>query len=169
MVKNDFMESLTDFMKNAVKDFRLPVVPTREEPQPEKRAPALYKMMLPDMDSSARKAPYIINHIITAEDEQLSGENTVSKATVRTIFCVYCEGDKEEGGMTLLEVVERVRIALLKERVLSKRYQLQMAGEDKMEYITYTESTAPYFMAEMKTVWRLPSVEREVTYGNYGT
>ncbi len=169
MVKNDFLESLTDFMKNAVKDFRLPVVPTREDPEPEKRAPALYKMMLPDMDSSPRKAPYIINHIITAEDAQQSGESTISKATVRTIICVYCEGDKEEGGMMLLEVIERVRIALLKERILSKRYQLQLSDEDKMEYVTYTESTAPYFMAEMKTVWRLPSVEREVMYGNYGT
>lgn len=79
---------------------------------------------------------------------------------MRSIFCVY-DPDEEEGGLLLLNLMERVRIALLKQGVLDSRYQLDL--EAGLETVSYPDDTAPYYAGEMASRWRLPGIVREVS------
>ena len=160
MDRTDFLNCLQEFTENAVKNSILPVSFQRDDKsEPEPRAPAVYKMRIPDAKSAKKKAPYILHQIVTGKDQQKPGQKTASFVTVRTIFCVY-SSDEQEGGMLLLQLMERVRIALLKQRVIGNRYALDM--ESALECLCYPDDTAPYYAGEMVTVWRLPAVEMEV-------
>ena len=116
-------------------------------------------MRLPDGTSAKKKAPYIIHQAITSRDVQPAGERERGVAVVRSIFAVY-SGDEQEGGLMLLNLMERLRIRLLRQVVIGRRYQLDL--EAGLETFIYPDDTAPYFAGEMTTTWRVPGVEREV-------
>ena len=78
---------------------------------------------------------------------------------MRSICCVYND-DEQEGGLMLLNLMERIRIALLRTTIIGDRYQLDM--EEGVEAMVYPDDTAPYFVGELVTNWQLPSIEREV-------
>lgn len=78
---------------------------------------------------------------------------------VRSIFAVYND-DEQEGGLMLLNLMERLRIRLLREVVIGRRFQLDL--EAGLETFIYPDDTAPYYAGEMTTTWRVPGVEREV-------
>ena len=164
MTGTNFLDCFKAFTEDVVKDSLLPVKPSKKETEPENRRPAVHNMRLPDMKSTAEKAPYIINQIITTERSQEQTQRQKATATVRSIFCVYCP-DEEEGGMMLLELMDRLEIALIKAGVIGKFYVLNL--EEKVEKMIYPDDTAPFYMGEMKTVWNFPPVEREVDYGKY--
>lgn len=160
MDRVDFLNCFAEFSSDAVSELRLPVkMQADDEAEPVPRAPCVYKMRLPDSHKATKKAPYLLHQFITGKDQQLPGSNTESTATVRTVFCVYCE-DEQEGAMLLLRVMERLRIAILRTRTVASRYCLDM--EAALECLCYPDDTAPYFAGEMVSVWRLPAVEMEV-------
>lgn len=60
----------------------------------------------------------------------------------------------------LLALMERLRIALLKQVVIGNQFALNtQAG---LETMCYPDDTAPYFSGEMVSTWRLPGIQREV-------
>ena len=102
-----------------------------------------------------------IPQAITSKDTQPSGELEAGVAVVRSIFAVYND-DEQEGGLMLLNLMERMRIALLKQVVIGNQFTLDLdAG---LETMAYPDDTAPYFVGEMLSTWKLPAVEREVSY-----
>lgn len=159
MVKNDFLDALKVFTEDAVKDLKLPVSVQRRDEEETYRSPEVFKMRMPDMNAAAKKVPYIIHQLTESSDTQPAGNRTSSTVQVRSIFAVY-HRDEQEGAMLLLEVMERVRIALLRKHVIADRYKLDMGAGLDCAY--YTDNTAPYYAGEMITVWNVPSVEREV-------
>ena len=161
MNRVDLLDSLAEFTKNTVADLILPVRAQKNNQNPTPRAADVYKMRLPDSNSSTLKAPYILHQVITGKDTQLSGQDAASRCSMRSIFVVYGD-DESEGALHLLNLMERLRIELLKTQVLSRRYQLDL--EAGVETLVYPEDTAPYFMGEMATTWIMPVVRREVTY-----
>lgn len=173
MTKTDFLNAFTEFTKEVVKDVILPCAVQSAREIPVYRAPDVYKMRLPDMNSTARRVPYIINQIVTSDDVQKTKNRTTSKLALRTVICVYGEND-EDGAISLVELTERIRIALLKRRIIAKKYELDIES-NPLEVLLYPDDTSPYFAAEMLTYWNLPSIEREdalaVISGNlpYGT
>ena len=104
------------------------------------------------------KAPYILHQIVTGEDEQKPGEPTDSSVEVRSLFCVYGEDD-QEGALRLLTTVEHFRQELLMHGVIAKQFALDLS--QKLSTLYYTDNTAPYFCAELVSVWKIPSVNRE--------
>lgn len=160
MVKTELLEVLTRFTEDAVQDMLLPVRYQREdEGPPADRPAAVYKMRVPDGRAATKKAPYILHQIVTEMDQQAEGKKDASSATVRSIFVVYSDAE-QLGGLLLLELMERVRIALLRKVLLDGRFQLdKKAG---LETLVYPEDTAPYFAGEMSSTWLLPAVEREL-------
>lgn len=161
MTKNVLLEVLKEFTTNTVADLILPVRAQKENPTPTQRAAEVYLMRLPDSKSAKLKAPYILHQIITGSDKQPSGQKEMARATIRSIFVVYCD-DESEGALHLLNLMERFRLELLKTVVLSNRFELNL--EEGVETIIYPDDTAPYFMGEMVTTWNLPPVQREVVY-----
>lgn len=153
------LEQLKALTLEAVKDIILPVRLQKGDTEQKSRAAKVYLMRLPDSKSATKKAPYIIHQIVTSKDTQPSGRNEFGKCTVRTVFCVYCE-DEQEGALHLLNLIERLRIQLLKQIVIGGQFQLDL--EAGVEFLVYPEDIAPYFAGEMSTTWKMPSIEREV-------
>lgn len=154
-----FLEKLKRFTLDATRDLLLPVRVQSAEETPSERPAEVHLMRLPDSEAAKKKAPYIIHQIITGKDVQKPGEQAACTTEIRSIFCVYCP-DEEEGGMLLLNLMERLRIALLRQTVLEQRYQLDL--EAGLEIILYPDDSAPYYAGEMASRWRLPGIEREV-------
>lgn len=154
-----FLEELKLFTLDATRDLLLPVRVQSAEETPSERPAEVHLMRLPGSEAAKKKAPYIIHQIITGKDAQKPGEQAACTTEIRSIFCVYCP-DEEEGGMLLLNLMERLRIALLRQAVLDQRYQLDL--EAGLEIILYPDDSAPYYAGEMASRWRLPGIEREV-------
>lgn len=160
MTKIILLDRLRDFTHEAIKDILLPVVQQREDavPPPD-RATEVYLARLPDGKSAKKKAPYILHQIITGKDIQQPGYRPTASANVRTIFCVY-HRDEQEGGLALLNLMERLRIALLAQAVIGNQFVLDL--EVGLESLVYPEDTAPYYAGEMISTWKLPAIERKV-------
>ena len=159
MTANEFLDDLCAFMREATKTLWLPVQPTKENREPENRAPAVYKMRLPDEKSYKDQAPYLINQILTIEDHQYPGQRGEARCTVRTNFCIFC-ADEMQGALHLLNVIEDVRQAILREQIVAKLYQVDL--EEGIDSVIYDKTPIPFFIGEMVSVWKIPTIEREV-------
>ena len=162
MTKVELLMLLKDFTKNATTDIVLPV--RRQESdleQPDPRPADVYCMRLIKGGDAKKAAPYIIHQVITGKDAQSRGARISGNAVVRSIFCVYNE-DEQEGSLSLLGLMERMRIAFLEKVVIGNRYQLDL--EAGLEMLIYPDDTAPYYIGEFVTTWTVPGVEREVVF-----
>jgi len=147
------LEQLKAFTEEATKDLIMPTKMQKGDTEQAYRAAEVHKMRLPDSGSATKKAPYIIHQVITGKD------TTESQTKVRSIFCVYNENE-EEGGLMLLNLVERMRIALLKAGTVGNQFTLDInAG---LERLIYPDDTAPFYAGEMISTWKMPTVKREV-------
>jgi hypothetical protein len=120
------------------------------------RAAQVWKMRLPEMSHSTKKAPYILLQLVNGSDTQEAGQEQDGKCYVRIVFCVYSEDDND-GALHLLNLMTRLRIALLENRVIGGQFELQLP----LEWVCYPDDTAPYFMGEMATEWSIPPIERK--------
>ena len=153
------LESLKEFTLQATSNLIMPTHFQRRDEERICRAADVYLMRLPDSKSAMKKAPYILHQLITGKDQQTPGTRTDSSVQIRSIFCVYNENE-QEGGLMLLNLMERVRIPLLRQLVIDKRYKLLL--DPAMEALIYPEDSAPYFAGEMVSTWKIPAIEREV-------
>ena len=160
------LEQLKAFTEEATKDLLLPVEQQRGDLEPPlPRAAGVYRMRLPEGKAADKKVPYILHQLLTRKDTQSPGQRPTAAATVRTIFCVYHQ-DEQEGGLALLNLMERLRIALLQQGVVGKQFILDR--EKGLESLIYPDNTAPYYDGEMISVWKIKSIERMVTHGEKG-
>ncbi len=160
MNKVILLEQLKLFTEEATKDIIMPTSVQKGDTEQGYRSAEVHRMRLPDSSQAKKKAPYIIHQALTGKDVQPQGQNLASSATVRTIFCVY-NADEEEGGLMLLNLMERLRIRLLKEIVIGSQFILDT--EAGIEAIAYPDDTAPYYAGEMVSTWKIPAVQREVS------
>ena len=151
------LEELKNYIQDITKDIMLPVRVSRGSNEPKERPAKVHLMNLPKKEDEIQQVPYILIKYLTGKDEQPEGQLTDSGCMVRIIVATYAE-DAGEGGMALLNVMSRIRYNLLKERLIAGQFQLK----NPLEAIVYQEDTRPYYLGELMTSWRLPSIEREV-------
>lgn len=160
MTKVTLLNQLKDFTEHSVDGILLPVAPQKgDDGKPQMRVPEVHCARLPDSKSAKKKAPYILHQILNGRDIQPSGNRATSVAIVRSIFCVF-DNDEQQGGLALLEVMERLRIDLLETEVIGGQFHLDL--EAGIESVVYPEDTAPYYAGEMITTWKLPIIERKI-------
>lgn len=162
MNKVILLEQLKLFTEEVTADLIMPVAPQKNDvtPPPD-RAAEVHKMRLPNSSDAKKKAPYIIHQVLTGKDVQAQGQYPAASAVVRSIFCVYNQ-EEEEGGLMLLNIMERLRIHLLKKIVIGDQFMLDL--EAGLEGIAYPDDTAPYYAGEMVSTWKIPAVQREVSF-----
>lgn len=161
MTRVILLEELKKFTLEATKDIVMPVEPQEEDIGPPASRPAqVFSMNLPDSASYQREAPYILHQIITGKDVHPPGQiYPTGMAVIRSVFCVYHE-DGQEGGLLLLNLMERMRIALMKQVVIGGQFTLDLREE--LDALFYTEKTAPFYGGEMISQWKIKSIEREL-------
>jgi hypothetical protein len=154
------LQRLKDLTQETIADIIMPVAMQKGDAEPQSRAADVHLMRLPDGAGAKKKAPYVIHQVLTGKDVQPMGHDVSASATVRSIFAVYNE-DEQEGGLMLLNIMERVRIRLLRQVVVGDQFVLDLSAG--LETLVYPDDTAPYYAGEMMSVWKLPAVEREVS------
>lgn len=101
--------------------------------------------------------PYIILRLLHGADEQIEGSN--EKSTVKVRMIIATRGDNcEESYKAAINVIDRLRISLLKDRVIDRKYTLKMP----VEYVVYEDDTGPFTIGEIITTWEIPSIRQEV-------
>lgn len=153
------LDDLKKFIEEHTKDIILPVRTKPNSGEPNERAAEVHKMRLPDKDGETKRIPYILLQFLTGKDEQEEGQSAESEGKVRIIVATYSE-DGGEGAMDVLNVLTRIRVALLKVGIVGGQFLLKKP----LEYIVYPDDTAPYYMGEMLTIWEMPEIKREVEY-----
>lgn len=159
MTANDFLDAMKAFTERVTKDVILPCFMERDDEEPCFKPAAVYKQRVPEVAQFEKKVPYIMHQVVTTSTGQKPGERTRSKLVLRTVFCIY-HPKEEEGSLTLLELAERFRIAVLKERIVDGRYEINLA-DSQLELLMYPEESDPFYAAEIITEWSMPAVERE--------
>ena len=158
MSKVILLEQLKEFTQAVTGELVFPVAVQKEDLEPPSpRAAEVYCPRLPDSKAAKKKAPYILHQVITGKDSQAPGQMVSSKTTVRTIFCVY-DPNEQTGGLALLTLMEQLRIAFLERPIVGGQFELDL--EAGIEFLVYSEDTAPFYAGEMITTWHLPPVKR---------
>lgn len=153
------LEELKKFTVEATSDIIMPTRQQKGDPEGGTRAAEVYLMRLPDSSAATKKAPYIIHQLINGVDIQRAGQNVSSSVAIRSIMAVY-HPDEEEGALLLMNLMERLRVKLLREIVIGGQFELDV-GEG-LETLIYPDDTAPYYAGELFSKWKMPAVQREV-------
>lgn len=151
------LDKLKKFIEQETKDIMLPVRVNKGSGQTKERAAEVHIMRLPDKDSETKLIPYVLLQFIKNTDLQDEGEQLKSQAVVRIIAATYSE-DGEEGAVCVLNLLTRIRIALLKDGVIGGQFMLL----PPLEMIVYPDSVSPYYLGEMSSNWQVPRIESEV-------
>lgn len=148
-------------------DFELPLCPTDtpegEEPTANTkpvaepgRPPNVFLMNTPDRSDMISRIPYLMIQFLSGKDKRNADigdeESTVN---IRILIAIYND-DGEDGGLQVLEIIERIRILLQKGRLLDQQYMLQMP----FDYEVYPDDTGVYYLGEINMVWSIPRIER---------
>lgn len=161
MTTMNLLDALVMLADEEFAEMCLPVAPNEKDPNPEPRPPEGHKMRLPDSSKYKQIAPYYIHQLITGSQNQPGGDVPESKATVRTIFCVFNKNE-EEGALALLNLIERFRLRIIRDGIVGQQFELD--AEEGVEFFIYPDETRPYYGGEVTSVWKLPAVKREVKY-----
>ena len=151
------LDELKKFVEEHTKDIILSVKVKKNSGDSKSRAAEVHTMRLPDKDAETQLIPYILLQFITGKDEQEEGESPESECKIRIVVATYSE-DGGAGAMDVLNLLTRIRVSLLKAGVVGGQFLLRKP----LEYIVYPDSTAPYYLGEMLTIWEMPEIEREV-------
>lgn len=159
MTRIELLEQLREFTRESTSELIMPTAPQKTDPTPQPRAADVFLTRLPDSRTATSKAPYILHQIMTGKDIQPEGQRASASTVVRSIFCIYND-DEQEGGLMLLNLMERFRISLLRKIVIGRQFSLDLGAG--LEIMIYPDDTAPFFVGEIVSSWVLPAVEREV-------
>lgn len=158
MTPLDLLDVLEEFVRRETKDMLLPVRVDRRSGEPKERPAEIYKMRLPTKKAQTERVPYLLLQYIKSTDTQEPGQEPESVCTVRIVAATYSE-DESEGATCVLNLLTRIRVALLKDGVIGERYMLK----PPLEMIVYPDgTTAPYYLGEMMTEWESMKSFREV-------
>lgn len=157
MTPLELLDALKAYIEEKTKDILLPVRVDRKSGEAKERPAEVYKMRLPTKDAETQRIPYILLQYLKGTDIQNDGERPESSCMVRIVAATYSENG-EEGAMCVLNLLTRIRLALLRDGIIADRFLLK----PPMEMIVYPDSTPPYYLGEMMTEWQMPIVESEV-------
>lgn len=161
MTRVMLLKDLKERIEACTADMMLPTAVQRGDAEKIERAPEVFIQRLPDSSAAKKVVPYVLLQLASGADRQQDGLYAESSAVVRIICTAYC-ADEQDGSVMLLNMMDRIRLSLLKKPVVGDCFRLDLA--DGLETAIYIDDTAPYYAGEMIGTFQLPPVNREVTY-----
>lgn len=138
----------------------------RREEMPENRRreiryrpPEVYIMSPPDRNDWVSCVPYLIIQFLSGTDTQTSEDKDYKQyatASVRVLIATW-NPDGQQGGLQVVDLIERIRTVLLRGVMLMDNYTLQ----EPLDYEVYTDETGNYFLGEIDMVWTMPTIRRD--------
>lgn len=149
MVEVKLAEALREFIRNAVKDFRLPV----ESGEYVFRAPTVINGYLPPKRSGQDDDfPFVIVRVDGGDSE---GEQT----SVKVSIIIGCFAEEYDGHEYCLNVYSRIRNALMsmKNGILANKYVLQQP----ISWDIVPEQPYPQWQLDISTNWAFNAPQAE--------
>ena len=146
------LDDLKQFIANAVKSFRLTSGKTLA-------APKVHKGYLPlNGDDDGPAFPYVIVRLTKVSD-------TGNGSTARILILIGTQSEDDDGYIDAWNVGERIRQALLTNRILSNLFSLQLPLE-----LESPEREQPYpeAICWLTTLWQVPQPQNKLEDGVYG-
>ena len=159
MTHYDALDILKNYLEEVVAGDKFPVQVQKGDTEQITREPEIHKMRLPHSNDAKKLAPYIIVRYVHSIDNQEIGKETKSKSVYRFIFCVY-DDDESAGSLNLLNLMDRVKIRLLKDVTIAKRIKLDKT--QGLEMFAYEDDTYPFYAGEIIMTFEYGPIEREV-------
>ncbi|CQR58450.1 hypothetical protein [Paenibacillus riograndensis] len=103
--------------------------------------------------STASSAGYPVIMILPAE-----GEGATSKDEIQVKLFFGTQSEDSTGLIDLLNLMDRVRILLLRQRVLEQKFAMDGSWKWKMN----EEHSSSEWGGELTTTWALPQIRQEV-------
>ena len=151
------LDDLQEFIEENTSDILLEVKVRTGQATEKERAAKVYKMGLQEKDDITQQIPYILLKVLTGADEKKESQPKSGEVRVRMVIATYSQ-DGEQGPMALLNLILRIRERLQKQHIIGGRFCLGYP----FEYIIYQDTTPPYYLGEIMTIWSIPTIEREV-------
>lgn len=146
------LDSLSDFIRDKVKDFRLPI-------KKHLAPPMVYKGYLPMEDDDEIICPYVIVRLAKVTDAE-------KMSTARIAILVGTRAVDDDFWRDCVNVAERIRQELMLARIIDKRFQLQLPLE-----IEFPEGEMPYpeAVCMLSTLWTIPQPQQRMEENVYGS
>lgn len=151
------LKELKKLLDDTLKDL---VLPTKDGTE---RQPQIVFGNLPPKDPQSKddrlrnQFPFIILRVLTGKDY----DEASSECTVRLIFGTY-NSSNNHGYIDLLNIIQRVRLKLLKNRVVGNQFEIKLEKNNPLEYFIYEDQPEPHYMGEIMTTWTIPNITREL-------
>ncbi|MFH5187112.1 hypothetical protein ACHHV8_33520 [Paenibacillus sp. TAB 01] len=115
-------------------------------------APHVHAGYLPQQQSGSENVsdfPYIIVRILDGQDQD------ESIVRIKLLFGIFSRDDN--GFVDVLNLMEKVRQSLLKDRVVDNRYRLELPYKWKL----FEDQPYPEWIGEADTTWMIPTILEE--------
>ncbi len=161
MTRVELLNDLKKLCEDALKNYKLPTAVQEGDRERVIKSPDVYLMRLPNAESWKKKVPYVIVQFTDGSDKQESGDQPESTAFIRFFITVYDE-DESHGALSLVNVMDTLRLALLKPAIIGKQFFLSLS--EGLESGVYDYIDPPYYSGEITGKFILPPVEKEKIY-----
>ncbi|WGV57791.1 hypothetical protein QIH01_20180 [Brevibacillus brevis] len=143
------MRSLQTFLEQVVANVEL------TSPKSASARPQVFLEALPQRkaDSQEEDYPFIIVRAAGGEDQ-------ADGSTFSITLLVGTHSKSDDGFIDVLNIIEDVRQALLKKRVVGQSFRMELPFKWKL----YDEQPYPGWIGEMNTLWTIPQVKEEVLF-----
>jgi hypothetical protein len=156
------LDALETFLHDHLKEYQLKVKQEGWSDQPARRPIRIYKQTTPIPNDDEPMIPLIQMQVITGEDSwSQSKKIETSQVNVRLTIFIW-DPDVVEGKLTLLDMIEKIRFDLKREKVIDG-YSM----DTELEFLIYPDNTDGDHIAELSTTWNIPVVvpkKREIIW-----
>ena len=159
--------AVCDYLGDVLKEFRLPGASERTAPVPVK----VYPFHLPEPEPSpmrgdadepaAEEYEHLLPAVVVRAVQYKDGEfdDDIGELTLTITVGAYSHDPlNREGPWMVLNLLERIRQALLRKRVIDDRFETGAP----MSWELYDERTRPLWFGEMTTTWAIMEPARIV-------
>ncbi|MEC0171164.1 hypothetical protein [Paenibacillus graminis] len=118
--------------------------------------PAVHLGALPSKTSANRDDP--VFPLIIIRPMEGDSDNSESRAKVKLLFGTQSEDDS--GFIDVLNLMERVRILLMRQRIVDKKFRI----EPDWKWKFLEDQPEPQWICQAETTWTFPQIRQEVKY-----
>lgn len=118
--------------------------------------PAVHLGALPSKTAENRNDP--VFPLIIVRPMEGDGDDKESRAQVKLLFGTQSEDDS--GFIDVLNLMERVRILLMKQRIIEKKFRI----ESNWKWQFLEDQPEPQWICQAVTTWTLPPIRQEVKH-----
>jgi hypothetical protein len=118
--------------------------------------PAVHLGALPSKTAENRNDP--VFPLIIVRPMEGDSDDKESRAQVKLLFGTQSEDDS--GFIDVLNLMERVRILLMKQRIIDKKFRI----ESNWKWQFLEDQPEPQWICQAITTWTLPQIRQEVKH-----